>query len=106
MVELAERLIGKGFDVKIHDATWLCHGWSARTAPTSTQRLPHIGDLLIDDVDEVLAHGEVLIAGSARARGRRRDHRERADTSSSSTWCGCRTPSSCAANRNYRGIGW
>ena len=26
MVELAERLIGKGFDVKIYDATSFCHG--------------------------------------------------------------------------------
>jgi GDP-mannose 6-dehydrogenase len=26
--------------------------------------LPHIGEVLIDDIDAVLAHGEVLIAGS------------------------------------------
>ena len=28
------------------------------------QQLPHIGDLLTDDVDAVLDHGDVLIAGS------------------------------------------
>ncbi len=32
------------------------------------QQLPHIGDLLTDDVDEVLDHGEVLIVGTREPR--------------------------------------
>ena len=64
MVELAERLIGKGFDVKIYDPNVsFCHVWWARTALYRRQ-LPHIGDLLVDDIHAVLNHGEVLIAGS------------------------------------------
>jgi GDP-mannose 6-dehydrogenase len=32
------------------------------------QQLPHIGDLLTDDVDAVLDHGDVLIVGSREPR--------------------------------------
>ena len=64
MVELAERLIGKGFDVKIHDATVVLSRLIGANRTYIRQQLPHIGDLLTDDVDAVLDHGEVLIAGS------------------------------------------
>jgi GDP-mannose 6-dehydrogenase len=29
------------------------------------ERLPHISDLLVDDIERALEHGEVLIAGTA-----------------------------------------
>ena len=64
MVELAERLIGKGFDVKIHDANVTLSRLIGANRSFIQQQLPHIGDLLTDDVDAVLEHGEVLIAGS------------------------------------------
>jgi GDP-mannose 6-dehydrogenase len=64
MVELAERLIGKGFDVKIHDANVTLSRLIGANRAYIADRLPHIGDLLIDDIDAVLEHGEVLIAGS------------------------------------------
>ena len=64
MVELAERLIGKGFDVKIHDPTVVLSRLIGANRTYIRQQLPHIGDLLTDDVDAVLEHGDVLIAGS------------------------------------------
>ena len=64
MVELSERLIGKGFDVKIHDANVTLSRLIGSNRAYIAERLPHIGDLLVDDVDTVLEHGEVLIAGS------------------------------------------
>ncbi|MGA5463070.1 nucleotide sugar dehydrogenase [Mycobacterium sp. NPDC050041] len=64
MVELAERLIGKGFDVKIHDANVTLSRLIGANKSYIRQQLPHIGDLLTDDVDAVLDHGDVLIAGS------------------------------------------
>jgi GDP-mannose 6-dehydrogenase len=67
MVELAERLIGKGFDVKIYDPTVVLSRLVGANRAYITQQLPHIGDLLTDDVDIVLDHGEVLIAGSRSA---------------------------------------
>jgi GDP-mannose 6-dehydrogenase len=64
MVELAERLIGKGFDVKIHDANVTLSRLIGANRAYIAERLPHIGDLLSDDAGAVLEHGEVLIVGS------------------------------------------
>jgi GDP-mannose 6-dehydrogenase len=64
MVELAERLIGKGFDVKIYDATVVLSRLVGANRAYLRQQLPHISELLTDDVTEVLEHGDILIAGS------------------------------------------
>jgi GDP-mannose 6-dehydrogenase len=68
MVELAERLIGKGFHVKIYDATVVLSRLTGANRTYIRQQLPHIGDLLTDDVNAVFDHGEVLIAGSREPR--------------------------------------
>jgi GDP-mannose 6-dehydrogenase len=64
MVELAERLIGKGFDVRIFDANVALSRLLGANRAYISERLPHISELLVDDVDAVLDHGEVLIIGS------------------------------------------
>jgi GDP-mannose 6-dehydrogenase len=64
MVELAERLIGKGFDVKIHDPNVVLSRLIGANRAYVDERLPHIGEVLTDDVDAVLDHGDVLIVGS------------------------------------------
>jgi GDP-mannose 6-dehydrogenase len=64
MVELVERLIGKGFNVKIYDANVALSRLIGANRAYINHRLPHIGDVLIDDVSAVLEHGEVLIVGS------------------------------------------
>jgi GDP-mannose 6-dehydrogenase len=67
MVELAERLIGKGFDVKIHDANVVLSRLMGANRAYIDERLPHIGEVLTDNIDAVLEHGEVLIVGSRTA---------------------------------------
>lgn len=63
MVELAERLLGKGFDLRIYDANvTLSRLMGANRAYIET-RLPHLGDLLSSSVDEVLEHAEVCVIG-------------------------------------------
>jgi GDP-mannose 6-dehydrogenase len=64
MVELAERLIGKGFDVKIHDANVILSRLVGANRTYINERLPHIGEVLTDNVHAVLEHGDVLIVGS------------------------------------------
>lgn len=64
MVELAERLIGKGFDVKIHDSTVVLSRLIGANRTFISEQLPHIGDALTADADEVVDHGDVLIVGS------------------------------------------
>ena len=64
MVELAERLIGKGHDVKIYDSDVAYSRLVGANRAYINQRLQHIGDLLVEDLDSVVAHGEVLVVGS------------------------------------------
>jgi GDP-mannose 6-dehydrogenase len=105
MVELAERLIGKGFDVKIHDANVALSRLVGANRAFIGERLPHIGEVLVDDVAEVLEHGDVLIAGSrvaevADAIAGRKPHQLVIDL--------VRLPDSeqLRETANYRGIGW
>jgi GDP-mannose 6-dehydrogenase len=64
MVELAERLIGKGFDVKIFDSGVSYSRLVGANRAYIDERLQHIGELLVEDIDAVLEHGEVLVIGS------------------------------------------
>lgn len=64
LVELTERLVGKGFDVKIFDANVSMSRLIGANRAYIRQRLPHLSDLLVEDIDSVLSHGETLIVGS------------------------------------------
>lgn len=64
MLELAERLLGKGFDIKIYDPTVVLSRLTGANKTVITQQLPHIGDLLTDDADAVFDHGELLVVGT------------------------------------------
>ena len=104
MVELAERLIGKGFDSDPRRQCGMSRLIGANRAFIE-ERLPHIGDLLTDDIAEVLEHGDVLIAGSrvaevADAIAARKPHQFVIDL--------VRLPDSeqLRGTANYRGIGW
>ena len=105
MLELAERLIGKGFDVKIYDANVVLSRLTGANEAYIRQQLPHIGDLLTDDVTAVLDHGEVLIVGSREpevvdAIGRAGPDRLIVDL--------VRLPDAARlrGTQNYQGIGW
>jgi GDP-mannose 6-dehydrogenase len=65
LVELAERLLGKGYQVKIFDSTVALSRLTGANRDYLAERLPHIERLLTDDIDQVLDHAEVCIAGSA-----------------------------------------
>jgi GDP-mannose 6-dehydrogenase len=64
MVELAERLIGKGFDVLIYDGTVVLSRLLGANRAYICEQLPHIGDLLTDDAQAVFDHAEILVTGS------------------------------------------
>lgn len=64
MVELAERLLGKGCDVRIYDANVTLSNLLGANHTYLAEKLPHIHQFLTDDVDAVLQHGEVLVAGT------------------------------------------
>ena len=64
MVELAERLIGKGYDVRIYDTNVALSKLLGANRSYLEERLPHIGQWLTGDVESLLEHGEIFIAGT------------------------------------------
>jgi GDP-mannose 6-dehydrogenase len=64
LVELAERLLGKGYDLRIYDSNVSLSRLVGANREYIESRLPHLGDLLSSDVDEVLAHAQVCVVGS------------------------------------------
>ncbi|MFD7060239.1 nucleotide sugar dehydrogenase [Streptomyces sp. NPDC059906] len=64
LVELAERLFGKGYDLRIHDANVSLSRLLGANREYVETRLPHLAQLLADSVDEVLDHAEVCLVGT------------------------------------------
>ncbi|PRX45641.1 GDP-mannose 6-dehydrogenase [Prauserella shujinwangii] len=65
LVELAERLLGKGYHLKIHDANVSLSRLLGANREYIESRLPHLGQLLAASVEEVLEHAEVCLVGTA-----------------------------------------
>ncbi|MEV4074760.1 nucleotide sugar dehydrogenase [Nonomuraea fuscirosea] len=63
LVELAERLLGKGYDLRIYDANVTLSRLVGANRAYIAERLPHLGDLLGDSAEEVLDHAEVCVVG-------------------------------------------
>lgn len=64
MVELANRLIEKGLKLKIYDANVSLSRLIGVNRAYLSDRIPHIGELLTDDVDAVVDHADILVIAS------------------------------------------
>src|SRR6266545_1128767 len=60
-----EHLLGKGYDLRIYDANVALSRLVGANRDYVESRLPHLGDLLSNSVDKVLAHAEVCVVGCA-----------------------------------------
>ncbi|MDH3724177.1 MAG: nucleotide sugar dehydrogenase [Thermoleophilia bacterium] len=65
MVELAERLLGRGYELRIHDRNVSVSRLLGANQAYVDARIPHLADLMLHDPREVLAHSEVVIVGAA-----------------------------------------
>jgi GDP-mannose 6-dehydrogenase len=65
LVELAERLYGKGYDLRIYDGNVSLSRLVGANREYIQARLPHLGELLCASVDDVLAHAEVCVIGTS-----------------------------------------
>ncbi|MCH1867673.1 nucleotide sugar dehydrogenase [Nocardioides sp. CFH 31398] len=64
LVELAERLVGKGFDLRIFDAVLQLARLVGSNRAFVEQRLPHLAELMTEEADEVAGHGRTLVVGA------------------------------------------
>lgn len=64
LVELAERLLGKGCRIRIHDENVQIARLLGGNKAYIEQKLPHIGELLEADLDAALQDAQLVIAGA------------------------------------------
>jgi GDP-mannose 6-dehydrogenase len=64
LVELAERLLGKGYDLKIYDSNVALSRLMGANREYVEGRLPHLADVLTNDVAAVFEHAEVCVVGN------------------------------------------
>jgi GDP-mannose 6-dehydrogenase len=64
MIEIIERLIGKGYDVRIHDPAVSLAALVGANREYLLEQIPHISSLLVPTIDEVVEHAETLVVGT------------------------------------------
>lgn len=64
MVHLAEKLLGKGYDLQIYDRNVSLARMMGSNKQYIENAIPHIATLLVSDTTELLRHAEVLIFGN------------------------------------------
>jgi GDP-mannose 6-dehydrogenase len=65
MVELAERLIGKGYELRIYDGNVRLAALHGANRAYIQSRVPHLARLLAASVEEVLEFADTLVIGNA-----------------------------------------
>ncbi|HTQ36894.1 MAG TPA: nucleotide sugar dehydrogenase [Steroidobacteraceae bacterium] len=65
VVELAERLLGKGFDLRVYDRNVNLARVSGANRAYIVERIPHLSRLMVESMEELLAHAEVVVVGNA-----------------------------------------
>jgi GDP-mannose 6-dehydrogenase len=64
LVTLTEALIGKGFDLKIYDKNISLTRLIGANKEYVEKELPHLANLLVDDLKAVVDHAEVIVIGN------------------------------------------
>lgn len=64
IVELIERLIGKGFDLQLYDRNVNLARLTGANRDYILNHIPHIASLMRDNAADVLAHAEVIVIGN------------------------------------------
>jgi len=65
VVELTERLIGKGFDLRIYDKNVSLARIHGANRDYILNHIPHISRLMVSGIDEVLDHADTIVIGNA-----------------------------------------
>src|SRR5882757_8203654 len=65
VVELTERLLGKGFELRIYDSNVRLASIHGANRDYILHRIPHISGLMVSSIDEVLEHANTIVIGNA-----------------------------------------
>jgi len=63
MIEIIERLIGKGYDVRLYDKNVQVASLVGANRDFILNRIPHISKLMVDNMDSVLKYAETIVIG-------------------------------------------
>lgn len=63
-VELIERLIGKGYNLRLYDRNVRIASLTGANRSYIMESIPHIASLMVETLDEALLHGELVIVGN------------------------------------------
>jgi GDP-mannose 6-dehydrogenase len=64
MIEVIERLIGKGYDLRIYDKSVKLASLMGANRDFILNRIPHISRLMMDGIDGVLDHAQTIVIGN------------------------------------------
>ena len=67
LVELVERLIGKGFEVVIYDGDLQLSRLVGSNRRFAMQHLPHLSGLLVADLEDALERSDIVVVGTPHA---------------------------------------
>jgi GDP-mannose 6-dehydrogenase len=64
LIEVIERLIGKGYDLRIYDKNVNIASLVGANRDFILNRIPHISKLMVGDIDAVLNHAQTVVIGN------------------------------------------
>jgi GDP-mannose 6-dehydrogenase len=64
IIEVIERLIGKGYDLRIYDKNVNVASLVGANRDFILNRIPHISRLMVGDIDAVLSHAQTVVVGT------------------------------------------
>ena len=64
MIEVIERLLGKGFDLCIYDKNVHIASLVGANRDFILNRIPHISKLMVENIDSVLKHAQTIVIGN------------------------------------------
>ncbi len=64
VIEIAERLLGKGYDLRLYDKNVNIASLVGANKDFILNRIPHISKLMVNDIGDVLEHAQTVVIGN------------------------------------------
>ena len=61
---MIERLIGKGYDLRLYDQSVNLAALTGANRDYIRNAIPHINSIMVESLDEALEHGEIVVVGN------------------------------------------